>query len=390
MRKIQALSLFAIVFLRPGVILSQVPPGVAGSPSATQLPNGPGKEITQKVCGATCHGADIITATGRTRDQWTGVVNSMIARGAKATDAETVQIAEYLSSHFGPDYAPTVPAAAARPTAAPRAGTGVGPARGPGPLGGGAADSHVVDRAGAERGKTVYIAQCITCHGNKARGGNLSLPANQQGPDLVRSVLVLHDRYGNELEKFLAKGHPLQSGQPSSSLTKAQVGELAHFLHQRVFFTLRGGPDLEIQNVLTGDAKAGQAYFNGGGRCSGCHSAKGDLAGIGRRYDPPTLQLKFLFPRSVGFARPGTRTTVAKQVTVTVTEPNGDVTTGVLDKLDDFNVSLRDSQGEYRSFAITPALKVIKHDPYAVHVELLDQYSDKNMHDIVAYLESLK
>ena len=157
-----------------------------------------------------------------------------------------------------------------------------------------------------------------------------------------------------------------------------------------MYYTLRGGPDLEIKNVLTGDAKAGEAYFNGAGKCNTCHSPTRDLAGIGKKYDPPTLQTRFLFPRTVAFGRAGSGTSKAKPVTVTVTLSSGDVVEGVLDKLDDFNVSLRDAQGDYRSFAITPAVKVVKHDPYQAHVELLDQYTDKNMHDIVAYLETLK
>ncbi len=355
-----------------------------GPPAAVNMPGGPGSEVTRRVCGATCHGLDIIMSSGRSRDQWTAVVNSMIARGAKATDAETVQIAEYLNAHFGPNFVPATESASARRVDRPVA------TKGPGPLGAGAADSHVVDKAGADRGKTLYIAECITCHGNRARGGNSNLPANQQGADLVRSLVVLHDRYGDEIGKYLAKGHPLQSGRPSAALTKAQIGDLADYLHQRVFFTLRGGPELQIQNILVGDAKAGAAYFQGAGRCSGCHSAKGDMAGIGAKYDAPTLQSKVLFPRTVGFGRPGTRATQSKQVTVTVTQPDGKVTEGVLDKLDDFNVSLRDSKGEYRAFAITPGMKVVKHDPYAVHVELLDQYTDKQIHDVVAYLESLK
>src|SRR3954452_15402754 len=159
------------------------------TPSATpvQLPAGLGRDITQKVCGATCHGPDIIMGAGRTRDQWTGVVNAMVARGAKATDAELVQIAQYLTSHFGPSYV-GLPNAKASPS--PGGGRAAVPPRGitgkgPGPLGGGAADSHVVDAQGAERGKSIYIAECITCHGNKARGANPAVPANQQGADLV-------------------------------------------------------------------------------------------------------------------------------------------------------------------------------------------------------------
>jgi cytochrome c oxidase cbb3-type subunit III len=375
-------ALFAITIGVP-VAFGQQPARPAG-----QLPDGMGKDVTQKVCGSTCHGSDIVGATGRTRDQWTGVVNSMVARGAKATDTELGQIIQYLSANFGPGMTPA--AAAARPGlpagVPPRGALG----RGPGVLGGGSADSHVVDKEGADRGRGVYIAECITCHGPKARGGGEGLPRNQQGSNLIRSLVVLHDRYGDEIGAFLLKGHPLQSGRQASALTKQQIGDLSHFLHQAVYFTLRGGPDLKIQNILVGDAKAGQAYFNGAGRCNTCHSPTGDLAGIGKKYDPATLQTKFLFPRTIGVSLTGARTMPAKPVTVTVTQANGQVVQGVLDKLDDFNVSLRDAQGDYKSFRITPDIKVVKNDPYAVHVDLLDQYTDKNMHDIVAYLETLK
>jgi len=359
----------------------------AGGQAGPPLPEGAGRDITHKVCGATCHGTDIIVGKGRTRDQWTAVVNAMVGRGAKATEAELVQIAEYLSSHFGPNMVVTgISTRGDRPGGdAPRAF-----GRGPGPLGAGAADSHVVDDAGAARGKAVYIAECITCHGVKARGGDSSLPRNQQGADLIRSLIVLRDRYGSGIGPFLAKGHPLQSGRPASGLKAEQVADLAHFLHQKVYNTLRTGSELQIQNVLTGDPKAGEAYFNGAGKCNTCHSPSGDLKGIGRKYDPPTIQSKFLFPRSVGFGRRGTAPVTAKPVTVTVTQSNGEVVEGVLQTLDDFNIALRDAQGNYRSFKITPDIKVVKHDPYAMHIALLDQYTDKDMHDIVAYLESLK
>lgn len=361
---------------------AQTPP----NRSTRTLPEGTGREVTQRVCGATCHGPDTIMGKGRSREQWTAVVNAMVARGAKATDAELVQIAEYLTARLGPNSGSE--STAARGTRANATAPVAG--RGPGPLGAGAANSHVVDDAGAERGKAVYTAECITCHGLNGRGGNETLPAEQRGPDLVRSVLVLHDRYGNEIGPFLAKNHPLRSGRKGSSLTQEQIGDLSHFLHQTVYYTLRSGPMLKVQNILTGDPKAGAAYFNGEGKCSTCHSPTGDLAGVGKKYDPPTLQTKFLFPRSVGFGRAGARTAAVKPVTVSVTLADGSVSEGVLDRLDDFNVSLRDAQGQYKSFKITPHVKVVKNDPYAMHVTLLDQYTDKNIHDIVAYLESLK
>jgi hypothetical protein len=201
--------------------------------------------------------------------------------------------------------------------------------------------------------------------------------------------MVLHDRYGDQIGSFLLKDHPLQSGRPASSLTAQQIGDIAHFLHQAVYFTLRGGPDLKIQNILTGDPNAGAAYFNGEGRCNTCHSPTGDLAGIGNKYDPPTLQTKFLFPRTVGIARNGARST-PKPVTVTVTQVNGQTLEGTLIRLDDFFVSLRDAQGDHRTVRIVPGVKVVKNDPAAVHIEMLDKYTDKNIHDVVAYLESLK
>lgn len=368
--------------------------GMITKPTVT-LPDGAGRDITKSVCATTCHGPDIIVGKGRTRDQWTAVVNSMVARGAKASEPELQQIAEYLSSHFAPGM---VTLTGAGPASRNGSGSGNSSRRGgsefgegPGPLGGGAADSHVVDDVAADRGKTVYIAECITCHGNKARGGNPNLPASQQGPDLIRSVVILHDRYGNEIGPYLKKGHPLQSGRPAASMTTAQVADLAHFLHQKVYFTLRSFPVLQIQNVLTGNAKDGAAYFNGAGKCSTCHSPTGDLAGIGKRYEPPTIQSKFLFPQTVGFGRgPAVNPVKAHPVTVTVTQANGQKMEGTLVRMDDFNVALRDSDGNYHSYTRSAALKVEKHDPYEAHVALLDQYTDKNIHDVVAYLESLK
>ena len=78
-------------------------------------------------------------------------------------------------------------------------------------------------------------------------------------------------------------------------------------------------------------------------------------------------------------------------VTVTVTPAAGPAVSGVLVQMDDFNVSLRDASGAYygRSSA-RPALKVVKTDPLAAHIALLETITDKKMHDVVAYLETLK
>jgi mono/diheme cytochrome c family protein len=339
---------------------------------ASRLPDAPGRDVYQKVCG-TCHSAEIVAGRGMSREGWTAMVTSMVARGAKGSEAELGQVVDYLTANL--------PLRRINTAGAPPAAPAVNP--------NGANDVHIVDAALADKGKSIYIAECITCHGNRARGANANVAENQKGPDLVRSVMVLHDRYGSTLAPFFAKGHQLQSGGNSTKFSKDEVVEISHFLHEKVNDTLRSGPYSQIQNVLTGDAKAGAAYFNGAGRCSTCHSPTGDLAGIGTKYDPPTLQSKFLFPRTLSFGRRG-GLSVSKPVTVTVTPASGPAVSGNLVHLDDFTVSLRDDQGEYRSWKRTSALKVEKHDPYAVHNELLDQYTDKNMHDIVAYLESIK
>ena len=266
--------------------------------------------------------------------------------------------------------------------AAPAQGRGgPPPGRGGGGMGAGPSDLPSVDAAAAGRGRTVYAGQCIDCHGTQARGGD-------KGANLVRSVVVLRDRFGSELGPFLKKGHPSQAG-GSASLADDQIVDLAHFLRQRVNDSLRGSPIFQPGNVLTGNAAAGAAYFNGEGKCSTCHGAASSLAGIGGRYVAVDLQQRFLFPRT-GRGRAAGAGPPASAITVTVTPPSGAAVSGVLVQMDDFNVSLRDAAGAYRSFKRTPDLKVVKTDPLAAHIALLDTITDKQLHDVVAYLETLK
>ena len=355
--------LCAVAFLTAISLNAQPPRG--GGPR--QLPDVAGRDVVQRVCGATCHGPEIVMGRGVGRDQWLATVNSMVSRGAKISETEFPIVLDYLVTNF-----PTRSAAPA------------GPRPGGGGLTAGADDNHIVDPVASARGKTIYIAECITCHGVKARG-------TDNGADIVRALVVLKDRYGSTINPFLKKGHPMQSGRPSAALDPEQVKDLAHFLHDKVGDTLRSGPYNKILNVLTGNVNDGAAYFNGAGGCNKCHSATGDFAKIGQKYDPPTLQSKFLFPRTVGFGRFGGRGGAPqKPVTVKVTTVDGKTAGGALDRLDDFYVSFRDAEGEYKTIKRTKGVTVVKNDPYQAHIDLLDKYTDKNMHDIVAYLESLK
>jgi cytochrome c oxidase cbb3-type subunit 3 len=255
----------------------------------------------------------------------------------------------------------------------------------------GPADRPAVDATAADRGRHVWASECVTCHGAQARG-------TASGPSLVRSVLVLHDRTGSELGPFLKKEHRTQSGRPSASLTDAQIVDLAHFLRQQVNETLRASPTFHAQDILTGDPKAGAEYFNGAGTCASCHSVTGNLSGVASRISSPIdLQQRMLFPTRGrgGTGRAGGAGGTApalnpNAVTVTVSPSTGAPLSGVLIEMDDFYVTFRDASGTLHVVRRTPDLKVIKTDPLQAHHDLLDRITDKNIHDLVAYLETLK
>ena len=237
----------------------------------------------------------------------------------------------------------------------------------------GRADRQQPDSAASDRGKRIYLQYCINCHGSLAQG-------TDQGPDLIRSVTVLHDTRGSELGPALKK-----LANHRSDFTQAQVVDLSNFLKSRIEFTVKDRNTDKPPNVLTGDAAAGRTYFNGAGKCSTCHSPTGDLAGIARRYDPLALQQRFLFPKQGGRGTPP-----VKPTEITVTPAGGPAVSGALNRIDDFTVSLKDASGQYHSWERTPGLKIEVRDPYAAHNELLDQYTDADMHNMVAYLATLK
>lgn len=287
---------------------------------------------------------------GRTRGQWEATIENMIGRGAKATSAEVAAIVDFLSS--------------TRTLAPTNIRGGVGPL-----------DKPMVDPKAAELARPLYASDCQACHGPDARG-------TSDGANLVRSETVLKDRYGSRLGPYLATSHP-----PGlKPLTTTQVLLLSHFLRERVLDTLRGSPMFKPGNVLTGNPKAGEQYFNGAG-CAKCHSPTGDLAAIGRRMDPITIQQRFLFPNNVGSRR---RATPAPVTRVIVTTPSGETLSGPLIYIDDFNVSFSDASGTHRTIRRGPGVRVVKDDPYAAHVALLSRITDKAIHDVVAYLAGLK
>src|SRR6266852_3706042 len=127
------------------------------------------------------------------------------------------------------------------------------------------------DAAAAARGEKLYAPNCAFCHGEKARGA--------EGPNLVRSALVLHDEKGELIGPVVLKGFPDKGMPEFSSFSEGQLYDIAQYLHMQVELVANRGLYKRL-DVVTGDAKAGEAYFNGAGGCKSCHSVTGDLAHI--------------------------------------------------------------------------------------------------------------
>ena len=64
-----------------------------------KLPDAPGKDVTQKVCGA-CHAAELVIGRQEERETWGAIVEDMIQRGATGTDDEMYQVVDYLATNF--------------------------------------------------------------------------------------------------------------------------------------------------------------------------------------------------------------------------------------------------------------------------------------------------
>ena len=244
------------------------------------------------------------------------------------------------------------------------------------------------DQAAVDRGQTLLVDQCGFCHGANARGGS-------GGPDLTRSALVQEDDNGKQLGELLHAGRP-DRGMPRFELSDAQVKDLAAFLHAAIYQNSNRRL-YKILDIVVGDAKPGESYFNGAGRCATCHSPSGDLKGVGTKYEPATLQGRLLLPRGGGGGGRGGGAapplyTEKTAIRVTVTPASGPAVTGGLVRLTDFEVTLYDAaSGRLRSWLRNGDVpKVVVTDPLQAHVDQLTKWTDADMHNMTAYLASLK
>jgi mono/diheme cytochrome c family protein len=240
------------------------------------------------------------------------------------------------------------------------------------------------DQASVDRGATIFVSQCGFCHGSNARGGS-------SGPGLTRSALVQDDEGGRQLGAFLRSGRP-DKGMPAFQLTSEQVSDVATFLHAAIFLSANRRL-YQVLDILTGDPKAGEAFFQGAGKCSTCHSPVADLKGIGAKYDAVTLQGRLLMPRGGRGAGPPQPAYLDKNaIRVKITLPSRQTVSGVLVRLTDFDVTVYDPlSGQIRSWLRSgdePKVDVV--DPLQAHLDRLPAWTDTDMHNMTAYLASLK
>lgn len=220
-------------------------------------------------------------------------------------------------------------------------------------------------------GEALFHQNCAFCHGRDAMGG-------ETGPDLTQSKLVQADKNGDKIMPLVREGRP-GTKMPGFNFSQQELASLVAFIHARATDAAAHKGDrrgVAPEDLQTGNAEAGKAYFNGAGGCAKCHSATGDLAGIARKYQGLQLEQEMLYPRHVPSK-------------VTVTLPSGEKVSGSLAYRDEFTVGLRDSNGVYRSWP-TRLVKYTVTDPVQAHEQQLPKYTDDDIHNLMKYLQTLK
>jgi cytochrome c oxidase cbb3-type subunit 3 len=248
------------------------------------------------------------------------------------------------------------------------------------------------DPALIARGQTLFGVNCRICHGADLRGGDMG------GVNLLRSQLVLNDQKGELILPVVHNGRQNPGAPPMPpfpGLPDDDVRAIAEYIHS-VAATMRGqgnpppGSEPAALNIVVGDAAAGKAFFTA--KCASCHSATGDLQGLaGRITDPTQLQTAWVSGGGGGRGGRGGGGGGGKPVTVTVTMPSGQKIEGPLDRIDDFVVVVKQGDGPARAIRRDGAVpKVEINDPLEGHRQLLTVYTDKDIHDVTAYLVTLK
>jgi cytochrome c oxidase cbb3-type subunit 3 len=240
------------------------------------------------------------------------------------------------------------------------------------------------------RGKAVYGVNCAACHGGDLRGGD------QGGPSLLRSLTALSDQHG-ELISPIIHGSRQDKGMPALNLSDSDSVAVAEYIHSVLAQVGRqarppGSPDPTAINPLVGNATAGAAYFQRA--CASCHSATGDMKGIASKFEDVRELQNAWVTGGGGAGGPGGgggRRGGSKPLPAVVTLANGQKLQGTLIHKDDFLITMVLADGTRRSFTRngdTPAVET--NDPEEAHKKMAMTLTDKDMHDVTAYLATLK
>lgn len=223
----------------------------------------------------------------------------------------------------------------------------------------------------AASGGALFQQNCAFCHGRDAMGG-------ESGPDLTQSKLVRSDTTGEKIAAVVRGGRPAKK-MPAFSFNNEEIRSLVAFIHEREAAAAAhpgGRRGVAVADLQTGNVEAGKQYFNGRGGCEKCHSPQGDLAGIASRFEGLQLEERMLYPEGA-------------KSKVTVTLASGKKISGTLAYLDEFTVALRDDGGVYHSWG-TSRVKYKVDSPVDAHVELFSKYTDDDIHNLMAYLQTLR
>jgi cytochrome c oxidase cbb3-type subunit 3 len=229
-----------------------------------------------------------------------------------------------------------------------------------------------LDPAQVDRGRNQFKSNCGFCHGDDATGN--------RAPDLIRSEALSHDVNGDVLTPLIRSGRPAEGMPAFATLAASQVSDIVAFLHRQMDLALASNhvpADYPLAKLLTGNADAGKAFFNGAGGCSKCHSVTGDLARIATKYSPLELQQRMLYPPR------------APKPRATVHLKGGETVEGPVVHIDEYDIAITDKDGWYRSWS-RARVTVEIHDPMAAHRELMPKYTDADVHNVFAYLSAQK
>lgn len=228
-----------------------------------------------------------------------------------------------------------------------------------------------------QAGQRLFAAQCGFCHGRDAMGG-------ESGPDLTRSTVVAEDARGDKIGPVLRNGR-IDKGMPSFNLSDGDLSAVIAFVHDvktTADSQLGGRRAVDAADLQTGNIEAGRQYF--AGACASCHSPSGDLAGLATRFKGLALLQRMLYPVA---GRGGGSAPKPPQVTVTL--PSGQTIAGKLANRDEFTITMVDADGWSRSWPVN-RVKFTVIDPLEAHFEQLGKYTDDDMHNVFAYLQTLE